>query len=160
MSSNWEFYTQQNKQSGEWRENVFIFWHWGLKKFLFRTPFSRKLLQDMLHKNKGISQEWGRHGNEKKGRAKRSLRLKEENPDPLNNCIPWYTEGNQFIVACQKVPKSLLQEDETDRLLNMFRCINRQSDSATQSKYDQFSGATREPFWKHIFIIFYKSIYV
>lgn len=55
---------------------------WGLTRFIFHTPFSKKLLEDMLHKNKGVNQKWGRYGNQNKKEAKGSLRLTEENSDP------------------------------------------------------------------------------
>lgn len=52
------------------------------KKFVFHTLFSRKQWEDMLHKNKGVNQEQGRHGDQSKRAAKGSPGLKEESSDP------------------------------------------------------------------------------
>ena len=51
----------------------------GIKPSSLKCP----ALQDMLCKNKWVNQEWGRHGNQKKRKTKRSLIHKEEKPDPL-----------------------------------------------------------------------------
>lgn len=67
------------------------------------------------------------HHNNKK------LEVEEGEPRPVKQLYSWYTEGNQPTVTCQKAPDRLLQEDKTDRILSVFRCINRSSDSATQS---------------------------
>lgn len=54
-------------------------------------------------------------------------------PRPMKQLYTWYTEGHQSTVTCQKAPERLLQKDKSERTLNVFRCVNRSSDSATKS---------------------------
>lgn len=49
MNSNQEFYTQLNKQQESKIKALSFFDIQDLNKFMFHTPFSRKLLEDMLH---------------------------------------------------------------------------------------------------------------
>ena len=69
----------------------------GIEPAYLKSP----ALQDMLHKNKGVNQEWGRHGNQKKRKTKRSLILKEEKPDMYTLYVSFPGDPRGKEPACQ-----------------------------------------------------------
>lgn len=128
------------------------------KKFIFHTPFSRKQWEDMLHKNKGVNQEQGRHGDQNKRGAKGSPGLKEESSDPWTAAHLGY-RIKQSIVAYQKALKRVLQEDKIDRMLGVFKYDNKRSFSATWSTVGRLVRSMNCS--RNIFlVVFYKRIYL